>query len=116
MCVFTGELLLALEEGVDVYDASLPYTASQRGLAMVAQWKTMDGMASISAPDGQETIDLQQERYASDFQPLLPGCPCPTCASHSRAYVHHLLETRELLAGVLLMRWVVMPTPEIILL
>ena len=103
MCTCVGEVLLALEEGVDVYDTSLPYLASEQGLAFVAQWKITDGMARISSPNGLETIDLQQEDYTSDFRPLLPGCSCPTCSYHSRAYLHHLLETRELLAKVLLM-------------
>ena len=88
---------------MDVCDGSLPYLASEQGLGLVAQWKTVDGAARVSAPDGQEMIDLKQEKYASDFRPLLPGCACPTCGRHSRAYLHHLLGTKELLAKVLLM-------------
>lgn len=42
-------------------------------------------------------------RYREDFRPLVPGCPCYCCCNHQRAYVHHLLVTNELLAGVLLM-------------
>ena len=30
-------------------------------------------------------------------EPILEGCPCPTCsAGFSRAYVHYLLRSREL--------------------
>lgn len=42
-------------------------------------------------------------RYHDDFGPLLEGCSCYCCQRHTRAYVHHLLVTNELLAGVLLM-------------
>lgn len=33
----------------------------------------------------------------------MEGCGCYCCRNHQRAYVHHLLMTNELLAGVLLM-------------
>lgn len=42
-------------------------------------------------------------RYQDDFGPVLEGCTCYCCQRHTRAYVHHLLVTNELLAGVLLM-------------
>jgi hypothetical protein len=37
-----------------------------------------------------------------DKGPLLPGCGCFACRRHSRAYVHHMLNTHEMLADVLL--------------
>lgn len=33
----------------------------------------------------------------------MEGCGCYCCTNHQRAYLHHLLVTNELLAGVLLM-------------
>jgi queuine tRNA-ribosyltransferase subunit QTRTD1 len=33
---------------------------------------------------------------------MVPGCSCWACQHHSRAYVHHLLLTREMLGSVLL--------------
>lgn len=41
--------------------------------------------------------------YQDDFRPLVDGCGCYCCRNHQRAYLHHLLVTNELLAGVLLM-------------
>ncbi|TSK98429.1 Queuine tRNA-ribosyltransferase accessory subunit 2 [Bagarius yarrelli] len=46
---------------------------------------------------------LCQKEYRDDFRPLVDGCSCYCCKNHTRAYVHHLLVTNELLAGVLLM-------------
>lgn len=37
-----------------------------------------------------------------DNGPLVPGCTCFCCANHTRAYLHHLLHTHEMLGGVLL--------------
>ncbi|XP_023272600.1 queuine tRNA-ribosyltransferase accessory subunit 2 isoform X1 [Seriola lalandi dorsalis] len=48
-------------------------------------------------------INLKDKRYQDDFRPLVGGCGCYCCQNHQRAYLHHLLVTNELLAGVLLM-------------
>ncbi|KAL1006530.1 hypothetical protein UPYG_G00073480 [Umbra pygmaea] len=48
-------------------------------------------------------INLKDKRFRDDFGPLVEGCGCYCCKNHQRAYLHHLLVTNELLAGVLLM-------------
>ena len=42
------------------------------------------------------------DRYFDDFRPVLPGCSCYCCTNHTRAYINHLFNTKELLARVLL--------------
>ena len=37
-------------------------------------------------------------------QPLQGNCPCPACRKHSRAYLHHLFRTDEML-GPMLLTW-----------
>ena len=41
-----------------------------------------------------------------DFSPVVRGCECYCCLHHTRAYLHHLLLTREILASTLLMVYV----------
>lgn len=48
-------------------------------------------------------MNLNHPRYSSDFTPLFSTCTCYCCTNHTRAYVHHLLVTKEMLAKVLLM-------------
>lgn len=64
--------------------------------------------AAVGVPGGwgrdDTNICLWWQRYAADPGPLSPGCGCYTCARHSRAYVHHLLQTGEMLAQVWLRR------------
>lgn len=48
-------------------------------------------------------IDLNNKKYFDDDQPLVEGCTCYCCTHHVRAYLHHLLVTKEMLASVLLM-------------
>ncbi|KAL1456387.1 hypothetical protein WDU94_001118 [Cyamophila willieti] len=45
---------------------------------------------------------LQHPRYESDFTPVLSQCECYTCRNHTRAYIHHLISVKEMLASVLL--------------
>ncbi len=47
-------------------------------------------------------VNLWSRAYAEDRRPLVEGCGCFACQGYTRAYVHHLLETHEMLAGVLL--------------
>lgn len=54
------------------------------------------------ATDVQTELNLYDTKYELDLQPPLPGCECFTCKRHTRAYIHHLLNTHEMLAHVLL--------------
>jgi len=48
-------------------------------------------------------INLKDKNFFSDPKPLIDNCSCYTCRKYSRAYLHHLLVTGELLAPILLM-------------
>ncbi|GIL71247.1 hypothetical protein Vretifemale_1850 [Volvox reticuliferus] len=74
-----------------------PPSSSLLGLA-VAPGRGPD--VSIGADDTK--VNLWSTSYRLDKGPLLPGCSCFACRRHSRAYVHHLLNTHEMLADVLL--------------
>lgn len=45
---------------------------------------------------------LHHPRYVADFTPILAECECLTCQNHTRAYIHHLLNLKEMLGPVLL--------------
>lgn len=45
-------------------------------------------------------LNLWALAYRTDRRPLLPGCTCFACANHTRAYLHHLLQTHEMTAQV----------------
>ncbi|XP_049812703.1 queuine tRNA-ribosyltransferase accessory subunit 2 [Schistocerca nitens] len=47
-------------------------------------------------------ISLKDDRFCEDFEPVVASCQCLCCKKHTRAYIHHLLMTNELLAPVLL--------------
>ncbi|XP_065917071.1 queuine tRNA-ribosyltransferase accessory subunit 2-like isoform X2 [Dysidea avara] len=88
------QILRAVESGVDVFDGVYPYRAAQKGCALV--FPTDDKNAS-------HQLDLNDKRYAEEFKPIMDNCKCYSCLHHTRAYIHHLLVTKELLAHTLLM-------------
>ncbi len=82
------DLVGAVARGVDMFDCVIPTRAGRTARAYTA--------------DG--TLNLRNARHAADPAPLEAGCPCPACARHSRAYLHHLFRAEEML-GPMLLTW-----------
>jgi len=126
------DILMAVTQGVDLFDCTYPLQATANGYALsfplspeaAAQ---QQAAAAAQAPQAQPAasnpfgaadpaadavevdagaddskINLWAVRHRLDKGPLVAGCSCFTCQNHSRAYIHHLLHTHEMLAGVLL--------------
>ena len=108
-----------MENGIDVFDSSSADSATSRGHALaynigseiytLQQKKDTLKEKKDTLKQFQDEpattegfIDLNNTLYASDFHPLVSGCGCYTCVTYTRAYIHHLLVTKELLAGILL--------------
>ncbi|XP_006884335.1 PREDICTED: queuine tRNA-ribosyltransferase subunit QTRTD1 isoform X1 [Elephantulus edwardii] len=122
------EVLKCIERGVDLFESFFPYQVTERGCALTFRFdyqlnpeetllqqngmqeeiKYQDQAKKAKATDCiQEMtsfeINLKEKKYQEDFDPLVRGCCCYSCKNHTRAYIHHLLMTNELLASVLLM-------------
>ncbi|NJK41668.1 MAG: tRNA guanosine(34) transglycosylase Tgt [Acaryochloridaceae cyanobacterium SU_2_1] len=80
------EMVQAIAAGIDLFDCVIPTRLARHGNALV---------------QGQRW-NLKNNRFREDFTPLDPSCPCYTCRHFTRAYVSHLLRSRELLAYTLL--------------
>jgi queuine tRNA-ribosyltransferase len=83
-----ADLIGAVARGIDLFDCVLP-TRSGR----TAQAWTAGG-----------PLNLRNQRHADDPLPLEAGCACPACRDYSRAYLHHLIKTGEIL-GAMLLTW-----------
>ncbi|HUC10138.1 MAG TPA: tRNA guanosine(34) transglycosylase Tgt [Stellaceae bacterium] len=81
-----ADLVGAVMRGIDMFDCVLP-TRSGR----TAQAFTRHGQ-----------LNLRNACHAGDPAPLDPACGCPACAGHSRAYLHHLCRSGEILGAMLL--------------
>ncbi|XP_035508122.1 queuine tRNA-ribosyltransferase accessory subunit 2 isoform X2 [Morone saxatilis] len=127
------EVLECVDAGVDLFESFFPFQVTERGCALCFSFDVSpDPERAGRAPPAvleldreKETpgetqqngdlnlddqtqmtsfeINLKDKRYQGDFRPLVEGCGCYCCKNHQRAYLHHLLVTNELLAGVLLM-------------
>ncbi|GGC19897.1 queuine tRNA-ribosyltransferase [Novosphingobium marinum] len=80
------DLVGAVERGVDMFDCVLPTRSGRNGQAF-----TWNG-----------AINLRNARFAEDTGPLDERCTCPTCATYSRAYLHHLVKAGEMLGAMLM--------------
>ena len=83
-----SDIIGAVLRGIDMFDCVMP-TRSGR----TAQAFTRRG-----------TVNLRNARHQDDPRPLEEGCPCPACRDHSRAYLHHLIRSEEIL-GPMLLTW-----------
>ena len=80
------DIVGAVERGIDMFDCVLPTRSGRTGQAF-----TRDG-----------PINIKNARFAEDVAPLDPECLCPVCATWSRAYVHHLVRSGEILGAMLM--------------
>ena len=83
-----ADILGAVRRGVDMFDCVLPTRSGRTGRAYTSRG----------------VLNLRNARHADDGRPLDPACPCPACARHSRAYLHHLIRAEEML-GPMLLTW-----------
>jgi queuine tRNA-ribosyltransferase len=80
------DLIEAVARGVDMFDCVLPTRNGRHGLAF-----TWNGR-----------VNLRNAVHADDPAPLDPESSCPAARDYSRAYLHHLVKSGELLGGMLL--------------
>ena len=80
------DILEGVERGVDMFDCVLPTRLARHGHAF-----TLDGK-----------INLRNAKYKEDFTPVDESCDCACCQNYTKAYIRHLLVTKETLAGRLL--------------
>jgi queuine tRNA-ribosyltransferase len=80
------DIVGAVQRGIDMFDCVLPTRSGRNGQAF-----THDG-----------PINLRNARFAEDTGPLDPDCACPVCHGWSRAYIHHLIRSGEILGAMLM--------------
>jgi queuine tRNA-ribosyltransferase len=80
------DLVGAVARGVDMFDCVLPTRSGRNGQAF-----TWDG-----------PVNIRNAKHAEDKGPLDPSCDCPVCTTWSRAYLHHLVRSGEMLGAMLM--------------
>jgi len=80
------DIVGAVERGIDMFDCVLPTRSGRTGQAFTR-----------SGP-----INIRNARFGEDGGPLDPACACPVCSTWSRAYLHHLVRSGEILGAMLM--------------
>jgi queuine tRNA-ribosyltransferase len=80
------DLVGAVERGIDMFDCVLPTRSGRNGQAF-----THHG-----------PLNIRNAKFAEDQGPIDDRCTCPVCAKYSRAYLHHLVRSSEMLGAMLM--------------
>jgi queuine tRNA-ribosyltransferase len=80
------DIVGAVERGIDMMDCVLPSRSGRTGQAWTRR--------------GQ--VNIKNARHQDDPRPLDEACACPACRNYSRAYLHHVFRSQEIIASMLL--------------
>lgn len=80
------DIVGAVERGIDMFDCVLPTRSGRNGQAFT--W---------SGP-----VNIRNAKHNEDAAPLDSACACPVCTTWSRAYLHHLVKSGEILGAMLM--------------
>lgn len=83
-----SDIIGAVFRGIDMFDCVIPTRSGRNGQAFVKNG----------------TINIRNAKYADDNSPLETDCGCIACINYSKAYLHHLVKSKEIL-GAMLMSW-----------
>lgn len=78
-----GNIIEAVSRGVDLFDCVMPSRNARHGHLF-----TWNGI-----------INLNNAKYQTDMEPADTQCGCYACRHYSRAYIRHLLKSKEILGG-----------------
>jgi len=80
------DLVEGVRRGVDIFDCVLPTRLARHSAAMTDSGR----------------LNMLNAQFARDERPISAACECYTCQNYSRAYLRHLIQAKEMLAGTLL--------------
>lgn len=80
------DIVGAVKRGIDMMDCVLPSRSGRTGQAF-----TRRGV-----------VNIKNARHQDDPRPLDEHCSCPACRNYSRAYLHHVFRSQEIISSMLL--------------
>ncbi|MFZ2101475.1 MAG: tRNA guanosine(34) transglycosylase Tgt [Oricola sp.] len=83
------DILRSVGRGIDMFDCVMPTRSGRHGLAFTRRGR----------------VNLKNARHAEDHRPLDEESDCPAARDYSRAYLHHLIRSGEML-GAMLLSWI----------
>ena len=77
------DLVEGVARGIDLFDCVMPTRHGRTGWLFTSFGRVV----------------IKQAQYARDERPIDPDCSCPVCTRYSRAYLHHLFMSKEMLGS-----------------
>jgi queuine tRNA-ribosyltransferase len=78
-----SDLVEGVARGIDLFDCVMPSRNARNGHLFTTQG----------------VVRIRNARHKTDDSPLDPVCGCETCRNYSRAYLHHLERSNEILGS-----------------
>ncbi len=76
-----ADLSRGIAAGIDMFDCVMPTRNARNGYLFTAAGR----------------VNIPNAANRTDLGPVDPTCPCATCRTHSRAYLRHLYQAKEIL-------------------
>lgn len=77
------DIIAGVKNGIDMFDCVMPTRNARNGHLF-----TSEGI-----------VRIRNSIYKEDLAPLDPNCACYTCQNYTRAYLHHLHRSKEILGA-----------------
>jgi len=77
------DLIEGVRRGVDMFDCVMPTRNARNGHLFISEG----------------IVRIRNSQYRNDMRPLDPKCSCYTCQNYTRAYLHHLYRSKEILSA-----------------
>jgi queuine tRNA-ribosyltransferase len=81
-----SDIIGAVHRGIDMFDCVLPTRSGRNGQAFVRGG----------------VINIRNAKYINDLTSLDEQCNCYTCVNHTKAYLNHLIKSKEILGAMLM--------------
>jgi len=82
------DIVESVARGIDMFDCVMPTRSGRHGQAFTRFGR----------------LNLRNAKFADDMHPLDEKSDCPALAQYSRAYLHHLVKSGEIL-GMMILSW-----------
>lgn len=92
-----SDVLSAITLGIDMFDCVAPTRLARNGALYTGKVVTKNHEYFFESEFPNERLNIGNKQFETDTKPIDPDCDCDTCRHFTRAYLHHLFRTKELL-------------------
>lgn len=92
-----SDVLSAITLGIDMFDCVAPTRLARNGALYTGKVVIKNHEYFFESEFENERLNIGNKQFETDAKPIDPDCDCDTCRHFTRAYLHHLFRSKELL-------------------